>query len=665
MDFFKIIEKGYNIYILGNDSYLKIYVKNANKKEKYETSFKPLRINFKDYFTDYFSNFDDLIQKIKNKNIIATLEEKFDINKTYIKYLNFKLLKNVSNETNEIISKKIYVLNIEYYLTESFNHKRINSHPFISLITKDYFNLEDIIDLINEEDLLQIYNIDEYKYFNNELGCFIDIKDENIEIKEKLILEFHISERKDIIKYNLNQTKIYLEEEFRKIKNRNHYILDFAIKYDLVFLYASPIIKNEYYEESDAPISYMDEIRKIIKLMNNNKKKLNLKFECANDKNFADILRYNRTKILHISAHGLYNGKYSLVLENLEKNGQILLLNMEKLNSILNLNKNYISQMDLVIVSTCYSEDLGLLFKECGAKNIIYIDKNTQINDRISVLFTKYFYKNLFEGKTIKQSFDNAKNEMESNEEIKAINFKSCCCNHYHVQDCLSHQYNFHKKHDKKKENIECHCKNNQQPNFHNKDCLYYNDFIKYLDEKRINKNKIKIIEEENINKICCCDLNIEHNEIKKIKYDSRLKEYENIKLLKYNNKGKTFINSNISFYYDEKKYKSIIGRKGLMGKIFFDLTNQNKYSILFGEKNLGKINFIESLCVFLYERKKIKSYEIYRIYSENDYKYMEYKLNEKYKYNDIYLNKNVIVIKFDNDNDIFNYQFFYQIIIY
>ena len=176
-----------------------------------------------------------------------------------------------------------------------------------------------------------------------------------------------------------------------------------------------------------------------------------------------------------------------------------------------------------------------------------------------------------------------------------------------------------------------------------------------YLKEKSIDKNKMNIIEEETINKICCCDLNIEHNEIKKIKFDSRLKEFENIKFFKHNNKGKSFINSKISFYYDEKKYKSIIGRKSLMGKIFENLTNQGKYVILFGEKDIGKINFTESLCVYLYERKKIKSYEIFRIYSENDYKYMEYKLNERYKYNNMSMNKSIIIIKFDNENDIIN----------
>ena len=173
----------------------------------------------------------------------------------------------------------------------------------------------------------------------------------------------------------------------------------------------------------------------------------------------------------------------------------------------------------------------------------------------------------------------------------------------------------------------------------------------------------MKIIEEGIINKICCCDLNIEHNEFEKIKCDSRLKEYENIKYFRNNKKGKTIINSTLSFYYNYKKYNSIKGRRGLMGKIFSNIINNGEYVILFGEKNLGKIDFTESLCVFLYERKMIKSYKIFRIYSEIDYKYMECILSQRYEYNkNNNINKTIIIIKFDNENDLINYQYFNQI---
>ena len=661
MESVKIIQNGYKILIFPSNYFLKISIKSENEKGKNRIKFISSKISFQDSFNKYTSNFEELIKQLKDKTIIVTLEEIFDAGKTYIKYLNIKLLKNDSNKKKEIISKKIYALNIEYYLTKGPNHKRINSFPFFTYIKKDYFNLEDIINIMSEEDLLQIYDFDEYKYFNYKFGCFVDIKNENIKMEEKLIIELHISERKNIIRYYLNQNRKYFNEEIIRVKDKIYIYLDLVTKYDIIFLYASPIIKNESFKEFNAQISYISEIRNIIRLMENYGKKLNLKFECADDKILEDILKKNKTKILHISAHGLYNGEYSLILENLEKNGQILELNMDKLKYILNRYKNNINQMDLVIASTCFSEDLGLLFKEYGAKNVIYIAEKTEILDEISVLFTKYFYQNLFSGKTIKYSFDYALKEIKESDIIDKSNIKCYCCNHYHIPKCLSHKY-FHDFIQKiKNEKIECQCKDTPKPNFHKKDCIYYNEFIKYLNDISINKNNFDLIEEENLNKICCCDLKIEHNEIEKIKFESNKEEFGNIKTFLKNNKRKS-INSTISFYYDYKKYSSIKGRRGLMGRIFENLTNKGKYVILFGEKNLGKINFTESLCVFLYERKKIKSYEIFRIYSESDHEYMNKKLIQKYKFYYNYSKKNVIVIKFDNENDIINYEYFNKI---
>ena len=664
MEYIKIFLQNYKIRLFQTNYYLNIYINDEKDNKKNSFKFKPIQIRFKESFKEHFSNFECLIKEIKEKNITINIEEFFDKDKKYIKYLEFKLLKNDVNESKEIISKKIYALNIQYYLTKGSNHKRMNSFPFLTYIKKDYINIGDVINLIEEEDFYKIYNVDIYKYYNNELGSFIDINDEEIKIKGKLILEFHISERKNIFYIYLTQIKNYFYEQITKMKKVTNKYLDVMTNYDLIFLYASPIIKNENYEEFHAPISYLKEIRKILQIINKNKKKLICKFECADNKIFQEVLTNNKTKILHISAHGFYDGNYSLVFENLEKNGQQYLLNINKLKNILSLNKEKISQIDLIIVSTCYSQDLGELFTELGAKNVIYILQKTEIVEDISIYFTKFFYENLLKGKTIKQSFDAAIEEMESNKKVLEINFKSCCCNHYHKPNCLlSEKKNkdiLHNKHNKE----QCHCiyPKFSKPNYHSKDCKYYRNFIKFI-ENNYNKNNFIINEEEKkMNKICCCDLSIEHSEISKIKLKSKLNIFNSISPFQKIAQGKVFINSKISFYYNKEKYESIIGRKGLMGRIFQNITEKGKYTILFGEKNLGIKDFAESLCVYLYERKKIKSYEIFSIYSEVDYKYMESKLNKKNIDINYSLNKKVEIIKFDNENDIINYEYFIQI---
>ena len=84
-----------------------------------------------------------------------------------------------------------------------------------------------------------------------------------------------------------------------------------------------------------------------------------------------------------------------------------------------------------------------------------------------------------------------------------------------------------------------------------------------------------------------------------------------NITLYKLNRNGKLFINSTIRFDYDTKKFDLTLGRRNIIGKIFNNIKNNENYAIFYGEKDLLKTDFAESLCVYLYERKIINNYEI------------------------------------------------------
>ena len=116
--------------------------------------------------------------------------------------------------------------------------------------------------------------------------------------------------------------------------------------------------------------------------------------------------------------------------------GDMMENDINKLKLILDINKINISRMDLVIVSTCFSQDFAEIFLELGAKNIIYIEKKTKVIDRISVLFLKYFYQYLTEGQNIEDSYYNAIKDMKLDKEILTINKNSCCCTHYHKTNC-------------------------------------------------------------------------------------------------------------------------------------------------------------------------------------------------------------------------------------
>ena len=287
MEYIKINLKGFKIILFQNNSFLNIQVEDNSEKIKNSIKFRQTKLRFKDGFEEYFSNFGEMIKQIKENDINIIIEEEYFKSSSLlnqveskIKYLNLKLVKLNRENVNllkELKPIKIYTLNIRYYLTKGANFRRINSKPFYSFIEKDNFNLNDIKDLIDNEVFLNKYNIISFKYYNEEKQVFEEIGNKDIENKANIILEFHINETKNNLSYNLNLTKKYLKEEIIKMKNMINKLSDKVTKYDLIYLYASPIIKNDNFEEAGSPIDYMEEIRIISKLMKNNGKKYNFR----------------------------------------------------------------------------------------------------------------------------------------------------------------------------------------------------------------------------------------------------------------------------------------------------------------------------------------------------------------------------------------------------
>ena len=121
--------------------------------------------------------------------------------------------------------------------------------------------------------------------------------------------------------------KKYISKEIINLKNKVNKLNDISRKYDLIYLYASPIY-DEKGNEMDSPISYMEEIRIIKKLMESTKKQFNCKFECIGENILRETIVKSKTKILHISAHSIYDKKYSLVVKKKKKYGQTQYINI-------------------------------------------------------------------------------------------------------------------------------------------------------------------------------------------------------------------------------------------------------------------------------------------------------------------------------------------------
>ena len=207
MEIYIINKSKYKIIFIYNESILNISINYINLEGGNKIMFEPIQLKIKDIITKYISNFIDLIDKIKSNKIKIEIVEKFNSkeNSTSLKslYLHMKI-----DELTIIISQKINILNVEYFFVFGAKYQRMNNKPFKTFIDKDYFNSKDILELIDNEKILNIYNIDNFRYLNEEKGVFQEIKENNpIPIKEKLILEFHVYGIKNPFLTNLKWIK--------------------------------------------------------------------------------------------------------------------------------------------------------------------------------------------------------------------------------------------------------------------------------------------------------------------------------------------------------------------------------------------------------------------------------------------------------------------------
>ena len=69
----------------------------------------------------------------------------------------------------------------------------------------------------------------------------------------------------------------------------------------------------------------------------------------------------------------------------------------------------------MIFLAACDSEFASEIFLKCQAKHVICIKKNKHVLDDAAIMFTKSFYKLLFEGKSVCKAFSQAKQDVDLN----------------------------------------------------------------------------------------------------------------------------------------------------------------------------------------------------------------------------------------------------------
>ena len=353
-----------------------------------------------------------------------------------------------------------------YNITVGPTHKVTNESPFYTALDIPNFNLK-IIKNILIKDKVDIDKIVEYRYYDEEKEGYVRMDEFNEYEKKSEILKVELH-MKNNDKYYKNLDNLYIQTKykFKKLQNKIEKINTHQKneEYDLIFLFASPINDSEGQEFLDT-INYRLEIKKILKSMNKSKKQFKCIFKCANEKNLRKYLN-RRTKILYISCHGLFEKKndniyeYSLMLE---EDGVAQQIKKNQLEEIIKNNSSIIENIDLIFISSCYSEHLGKIFLQNNAKNVIYIHGLTKVSNLASWKFTEYFFDELInKNNTIRNSFDKAQNKIKIDRMIQFSKVNNCCCDHIHEKNCYHDEY--HAK--------QCDCKYDEH-NIHKKNCEF------------------------------------------------------------------------------------------------------------------------------------------------------------------------------------------------
>ena len=413
-----------------------------NPPKRYKNTILPLE-NLKSF--EHLKNNKEIQKLIDLSEIINKLEEK-DIQLNEESY-NLFLIIRLPYADDSFININIEQLNVEYYLTKGPKHTRIKEKPFYSSLNDHNFDIKKIKEMLDKEKIINQFNIDNYRYYDEDLKGFVTLNKfrRNYKTpKNTLILELHISDNFDSFKSKLETINCNLYNKIKNIKHRKNVNKQMTKEYDLIFLYASPLLNSSGQEsESIKPINYRKEIKEIVNIFNKTGYSYNILLKCANERLFSNVLMNSKMKILHISSHGEYNlkdDKFSLILEDKIKKQTI---NSGRLESILKINSSKIKNIDLVIVSACYSQRLGELFIKYGAKNVIYITKETPISNIAALKFTKLFYQELVVNhKSIKDAFDKAKKDLKSDRDVICNNPNKCCCKHLHTASCYIKEEN-------------------------------------------------------------------------------------------------------------------------------------------------------------------------------------------------------------------------------
>ena len=341
-----------------------------------------------------------------------------------------------------------FYINVIYTIQKGTHYILKDISEFISISERDLIHFNKAIALSFFEIIgLDIENIQIIKYYDDIYKGWINLSDEEIELKKNKNPKIQLL----II---INDESLENKERIRKIKQRiysigNHLeknILDNpkngnliltrtpTINFntlDVCILFSNPLIDidnngNKIYLKSI--YDFIDNVTIISELIQN----LYINYE-INIGTIQNLIRAidKKTKILHIISKSSYDNKGNICLEFENNNCELERVNYYTLKKLFNDNEFIeFKKTTLLIINTEFAEDILDLFKALKFENII-VEHTTTTTLNLTKKFNAFLYDSLLLDKSKKTAFEKAKNYAKQYKDLQI-----CCCFHKHIKGC-------------------------------------------------------------------------------------------------------------------------------------------------------------------------------------------------------------------------------------
>ncbi|CAD8133520.1 unnamed protein product [Paramecium pentaurelia] len=358
---------------------------------------------------------------ITKERFIRFLQKKCQIQSLDSKQINFEFFDRSQCKYKQ--EKQVFDANNNFF---SF-HQEFFGKPEtleIKLIFEiNYWNIRGLdIDLLECEEKNEKLNQEQQKLMNE------------LEKQKQLFQE---------MKEDLND--IYdLAKEQIKIKKKK--------EVDIVVLYSSPLIQLDNTIQEAQFIDYESEIKNIEVEIKSSGKEIDYEILLATRDNLDEAMNWN-PQILHLIINGDYDLNSGYYFE-IQEGSLVEKLSLDGLIQIMSYHQRKLKRLRLICISSMIAKDI-IQVPQANDNNP-YLIENIQnfasvtfvgqvklfnSDDNLGNQFWKYFYKQLIQNKNFKDSYENAKKNVDElfknclKENPTSV--KICCCFHEHDQECL------------------------------------------------------------------------------------------------------------------------------------------------------------------------------------------------------------------------------------